>query len=166
MTAPADTKPLVDISGLRHDIHRLLVLLLADERMSEVEAFSDLADDYHEREVNRLLIWIAIASRQLLVIDARTANRTCGRFYRRYPLDNWVNLNFRGACNTIIHAVEIIPYGIPEDEEDPPRRKFYDGTITIRGAKKRGGRFNTRAEMEVRQFAECCILLADGFLEG
>ena len=53
--------PVVDIAGLRRDIYRLLVLLLADDKVVEVDAFSELADDYHEGEVNRLLIWITIA---------------------------------------------------------------------------------------------------------
>ena len=160
-----DKAPVVDIFGLRRDIYRLIVLLLADEKVVQVETFSDLADDYHEGEVNQLLIWISIASRQLLDIDGSVSNKICGRFSNQYPHGEWSDLNFRRACNTIIHAVEIIPYDVNYTEEDPPQRVRYNGTVTIRGRRHRSSKYNTRAEMDFQQFAECCTLLASSFLE-
>ena len=157
--------PLVDISGLRHDIHRLLVLLFADEKLAQVDAFDDLSNDYHEREVNRLLIWISIASRQLLDIDAGREGQTCGRICPHYPDGDWQDLTFRRACDTIIHAVEIIPYEVSETQEDQGQRECYRGKITIRGRRKRSGRNVTRAEIHFQKFAECCTLLAGGFLK-
>ena len=63
-----DDVPVVNVAALRRDIYRLVVLLLADERVAEVAAFRDLADSEsnHESEVSRLLIWVSIACRQLL----------------------------------------------------------------------------------------------------
>ena len=65
----ADATPLIDVGALRSDLYRLVVLLLADESVAKVDTFRDLADAHHEAEVNRLLIWVAIATRQLLDID-------------------------------------------------------------------------------------------------
>ena len=164
--AEHDDPPVVNVAALRRDIYRLIVLLLADERVTEVEAFRDLADSEsnHESEVSRLLIWIAIATRQLLDIkEHRTSERTCGRFCRDYPRDAWRDLTFRTACNAVIHAVEIIPYDLPEDEVDQRDRARYTGTITIRGRGRRK-RMSTRAVVDFRQFAEYCTVLAEDFL--
>lgn len=165
MAESNDKVPVVDILGLRRDIYQLLVLLLADDKVVEVDAFSDLADDYHEGEVNRLLIWVSIASRQLLDIDSRIENKTCGRFCNQYPGGPWSALSFRRACSTVIHAVEIVPYEVTEDEEEQQRRERYSGTVTVRGKKSRSSKYNTRAEVDFQLFAECCILLTDSFLE-
>lgn len=164
-----DDAPVVSVAALRRDIYRLIVLLLADERVAEVAAFRDLADSEsnHESEVSRLLIWISIACRQLLNIkEHRTAAKTCGRFCRDYPRVPSKDLTFVAACSAIIHAVEILPFEPPEDDaEIPARGRYsYNGTITVRG-RGRGNRLSTRAVVNFPQFAECCALLSDDYLK-
>ena len=166
MAEPDNEPPVVNVAALRRDIYRLIVLLLADERVAEVGAFRDLADSEsnHESEVSRLLIWVAIATRQLLDIKEHyTSGQACGRFCRDYPRAAWMDLTFRTACNAVIHAVEIVPYDLPEDEVDPRDRARYTGTITIRG-RGHGKRVSTRAVMNFQQFAEYCTLLSADFL--
>ena len=163
-----DDAPVISVAALRRDIYRLIVLLLADEKVAEVATFRDLADSdsTHESEVTRLLIWAAIACRQLLDIkEHHTAEKTCGRFCRDYPRGRWGNLTFIAACNAVIHAVEILPYEPPKDDaEIPARGRYsYNGTITIRG-RGRGNRLGTRAVVDFPRFAECCASLSGDYL--
>lgn len=159
--------PVISVAALRRDIYRLIVLLLADEKVADVAAFRDLADSdsTHESEVTRLLIWAAIACRQLLDIEEHdTAEVTCGRFCRDYPRGRWKNLTFVAACNAVIHAVEIVPFDLPETDAEPLVRGRYNGTITIRG-RGRGNRLVTRAEVDFQSFAECCASLSGDYVE-
>ncbi len=169
MAGNDDDAPVINVAALRRDIYRLVVLLFADARVAEVPAFRELADseNNHESEVNRLLIWISIATRQLLNINEhQTSARTCGQLCRDYPRAAWKNLTFVAACNAIIHAVEILPFEPPEDDADIPARGrySYNGTITIRG-RGRGNRLGTRAVVDFPRFAECCVLLSDDYLK-
>ena len=156
--------PSIDIARLRADVYRLSVLLFAEPSVIEVDALRILSADHHENEVNRLLIWIAIATRQLLDIDASTGRERCGRICRDFPDGEWKELEFRSACNTIIHAVEINSYDVDAVDEKAPRA-CYDGKITIRG-RGRGKSRNTRAVVEFEKFAECCIRVSGNFLRG
>ena len=74
------------------------------------------------------------------------------------------NLTFVAACNAVIHAVEIVPFDLPEDDAETPVRGRYNGTITIRG-RGRGNRLGTRAEVDFLNFAECCASLSGDYLE-
>ena len=162
-----DDAPVISVAALRRDIYRLIVLLLADEKVAEVAAFRDLADSdsNHESEVTRLLIWAAIACRQLLDIKEHDmAEKTCGRFCLDYPRGRWGNLTFIAACNAVIHAVEIVPFDLPEDDAKTAVSGRYNGTITIRG-RGRGNRLGTRAEVDFLSFAECCALLSGDYLQ-
>lgn len=154
--------PLIDVAGLRRDLYRLVVLLLADESVAEVGAFRDLADAHHEVEVNRLLIWVAIAVRQLLDLDSARAGQSCGQLWPDLRRDASRDLTFRDACNKIIHAVEITPYDLGDDPGTIPERARYDGKITIRG--RREGKI-TRAVVDFRRFAEYCTVLSSEFLK-
>ena len=161
-----DDAPVVNVAALRRDIYRLVVLLLADEKVAEVAAFRDLADSEsnHESEVSRLLIWVSIACRQLLNIkEHHTETTTCGRFCRDYPRVAWGNLTFVAACSSVIHAVELLPFDLPEDDDRAPARRRYTGTITIRGRGRRN-RLGTRAVVDFPRFAECCVSLSDDYL--
>lgn len=159
-------RPIIDIAALRGDVYRLSVLLFAEPSVIEVDALRILSDDHHENEVNRLLVWIAIATRQLLDIGDSTEKERCGRFYWDFPGGEWEELEFRNACNAVIHAVEIISYDVDAVGEEAARACF-DGKITIRGRKRKHGKSrNTRAVVEFEKFAECCIRVSDNFLKG
>lgn len=162
MADDTDAAPLIDVAGLRRDLYRLIALLLADERVAEVDAFRELADVHHEAEVNRLLIWVAIAVRQLLDLDDTTAKRTCGQLWPDLRREASQDLTFRDACNKIIHAVEITPYDLGDDPGTIRDRARYDGEIRIRG-RWRGQ--STRTVVDFRQFAECCTVLSSEFLK-
>ena len=71
------------------------------------------------------------------------------------------DLTFREACNKIIHAVEIVPYGLGDDPATMPDRARYEGRITIRGSWR--GR-NTHTVIDFRRFAEYCAALSSEFL--
>ena len=162
MPDETDATPLIDVAALRRDLYSLVVLLLADESVAEVDAFRDLADAHHEAEVNRLLIWVAIAVRQLLDIDGAGAGQACGRLWTDVRNQTSGDLTFRDACNKIIHAVEIIPYGLGDDPATIPDRARYDGEIRIRG--RRYGK-TTRAIVDFRRFAGYCNVLSSEFLK-
>ena len=162
MAGDTDTTPLIDVAALRGDLYRLVALLLADESVAEVKAFRDLANAHHEAEVNRLLIWVAIAVRQLLDIDGTTARQVCGQLWPDLRREASQDLTFRDACNKIIHAVEIVPYRLGDDPATIPERARYDGTITIRG---RWYGKSTRTDVDFRQFAGYCTELSSRFLK-
>ena len=84
-TTSQHTDALIDVAALRGDVYRLAVLLYAERSVIEIDALRMLSDDHHDREVNRLMIWIAIASRRLLDIDDSTASARCGRICWDYP---------------------------------------------------------------------------------
>ena len=163
-TSSQHTDALIDVAALRGDVYRLAVLLYAERSVTEIEALRMLSDDHHDSEVNRLLIWIAIASRQLLDIDASTASARCGRICWDYPDGEWKDLSFRSACNSAIHAVEIIPYD-PGEVEVGPHRACYNGKITILGQGRRKG-VRTRTVLEFERFAECCVRVSSNFRKG
>ena len=163
-TTSQHTDALIDVAALRGDVYRLAALLYAERSVTEIEALRMLLDDHHDREVNRLLIWVAIASRQLLDIDGSTESERCGRIYRGSSGEKWSDLSFRHACNTVIHAVEIIPYD-PDDIEEGESRACYNGRIAIRG-KGRGKGADIRAVIEFEKFAECCVQVSSAFPRG
>ena len=158
-----DATPLIDIPALRRDVYYLVALLFSDESVAKVDALRDLADAHYEAEVNRLLIWVAIAVRQLLDINGDLSRRTCGRLRPDLRDPASEDLTFRDACNKIVHAVEIIPYDLGDNETTIPDRASYNGTITIRGRGRRKG-VSTHAVVDFGLFAEYCTLLSEGFL--
>ena len=62
---------LINVSSYRRDLYQLISLLHADEKVAGVAEFKELSEVNHETEANRLLIWIATASRQFLDLDER-----------------------------------------------------------------------------------------------
>ena len=158
--APVDG-PNINLLSLRADVYRLLCLLVADETVNAVELFREAGHQIHEEEVNRLLIWIAVATRQLFDLDGDDEDRECGRLWRRYPSDDVEPLTFRKACDKVIHASEIVAYPLPEDADadgDDVRSttRPYAGTITIRTRASRGHPAS-RAELEFEAFARHCF---------
>ena len=87
-------KPIANIDIYRLDIYRLLVMLLADKEIVKDETFKTLGNEFSEGEVNRLLILIAVISRQLLEGEysaektgvskqsiKELANKECGKYW-------------------------------------------------------------------------------------
>ena len=111
-------RSLVPVPSYLRDLYQLITLLLSDRRVAGIADFRALSEVNHA-EVNRLLIWIATATRQFLDmdepgIDRSMANVACGQYWNTYTgdpdRDNREALRFRQACNIVIHAVEITSY--------------------------------------------------------
>ena len=152
-------RSLVPVPSYLRDLYQLITLLLSDRRVAGIADFRALSEVNHEAEVNRLLIWIATATRQFLDMDQRRidrsmANVACGQYWNTYTgdpdRDNREALRFRQACNIVIHAVETYD----------PDRGYHRGVITIRGRRRRqfGSQAN-RAALDFVQFAKHCIRL-------
>lgn len=138
-------------------------MLLADKQMTGNAAFMSLSNDNFDNEVNRLLILVAVITRQLLENTDNEENRFCGIFWHDYPAQKNCNkLKFKQACSMIIHAKDIhtkvLDYYYSEDTSKPmPGQKalYFKDKITIIGQKK------NRAEIEVRAFVQHCINLSN-----
>lgn len=161
----ASETPNINVLSLRADLYRLLCLLLADEQINSAEVFREVGSQIHENEVNRLLIWVAVATRQLLELDDGEATAACGRLWTRYPTGDPEVLTLRKACDKVIHASEIVPYDIPTGDdpvgtEVPLKTRYSAGRIALRT--KASGRYPaSRAELEFETFAEHCFRLTE-----
>ena len=138
-------------------------MLLADGKVSAHPLFQEAAADIHEKEVNRLLIWVAIAVRQLLAIDQTDEEQSCGILWNDFPDGTKDTLTFRKACDKIIHANEIIAYRItydpiPDDPDESSVKtgesplRYYAGTITIRTTASKRYKAS-RCELDFETFA-------------
>ena len=170
MARDKDESPIINIPSYRRDLYQLLTLLLADEKVAMNANFKNLSESNHDNEVNRLLIWIATATRQLLDIRNHAIGaQICGQYCNNFPHTGYDDLTFRTACNAIIHAVEILSYD-PDDEESSLegtwKADYYQGTITVRGKRRlRSRQQATRALLDCEKFVEYCILLSEEFIE-
>lgn len=164
--------PNINVVSLREDIYRLVCMLLADEKVSARPLFQEAAADIHEWEVNRLLIWTAIAVRQLLEINHTDEEHPCGILWNDFPNGTKETLTFRKACDKLIHANEIIAYPIPydpisdesSDKAGESSLRHYEGTITIRTTASTRYKAS-RCELDFETFAGYCFRLAERFLE-
>ncbi len=183
MTRTVDI-PIVNITIYRLDIYRLLTLLLADEIIVKDAIFKDIGNDNFDNEVNRLLVLIAVVTRQLLRSYPDFVNNLCGSFYHNYPADNTPKeLIFKKACSMIVHATDINIKSQDYSYRDHPtdiniksqdysyselvskkpnevKDRYYQGIITIIGEKKE------RAELNFKKFAKYCIKLSNKIKEG
>ena len=85
-------RSLVPVPSYLRDLYQLITLLLSDQRVAGIADFRALSEVNHEAEVNRLLIWIATATRQFLDMDQRRidksmANVACGQYWNTYTGD-------------------------------------------------------------------------------
>ena len=155
--------PIVNIAIYRLDIYRLLTLLLADEIIVKDIVFKDIGNDNFDNEVNRLLVLVAVITRQLLRSYTEFDDNKCGDFYYNYPeKDTLKDLTFNKACSMIIHAIDIDiksqDYYYSEDISTKPvkaEHRYYQGIIIIIGKKKE------RAELKFEKFAKYCIELSN-----
>ena len=147
-------KPIVDTTTLRRDLYFVMSLLLADKKIAKIPDAITWTKDFYESEVRKQLLWVATALRGLLDFlnekKVEVCNiQSCGEYWADFPNKKDQPLNFRQACNAIIHAKEILPYNGSEKESTKPA--IYIDRITVRG-KHRGKA--TRAQADIIQFVQ------------
>ncbi len=131
MTSNTD-KPVVNTLTLRRDLYFVMSLLLADEKVAKVEGVANWAQDFHENEVRRLMLWVAVALRGLLdLLPQKNSikDKSCGEYWDVFPKGKEKVLKFRQACNSIIHAKEIWPYRVGTGE-------YFYRSFSVVGEKK------------------------------
>ena len=147
-------RPIVDMPTLRRDLYLLTSLLLADKtvgKMPDVVAWTGV---FHESEVARLVLWTSAALRSLLDLPEEKNNlgeQHCGEYWNDFPSHGETALTFRQACNSAIHAKEIMPYWAPEHEPKRMDKPFYIDRITVRGSHKGKA---TRAQIDIIRFVQ------------
>lgn len=181
--------PVLNISLFLRDIYLLLTMTLADKAINEILEFQSIAGDNYENEVKRLLVFSAVSARQMMELienDTRKENyreQTCGQFRTRNGLEQTASdkLTFWKACNSIIHAEDIMPYHIAQNtlvtgdttlpemysiysttQSTPVEQRCYKGTITVHSEYK--GKQEI-AEISGQEYAKCCIMLGEGQLK-
>lgn len=164
---------------VRRDLYLVMSLLLADERVAKVHNVVVWTRDFHENEVSRLMLWIATATRGLLdLLEERKdtfSKQHCGEYWADFPKSRECPLTFRQACNSIIHAKEILPHRVPERDSLPPINKpfgnertlkkvkrSYTDRITVRGTNKGT---TTRARLDIIRFVKIAYELTNSFRE-
>ena len=160
--------PIVDMLTVRRDLYLVMSLLLADERVGKVHNVVVWTRAFHENEVRRLMLWVATAMRGLLgLLDKEKdtfSKQNCGEYWAAFPKDSEkpLALTFRQACNTVIHAKEILPYRAPEHDSIKNINRVYTNRITVRGTNR--GK-TTRAQLDIIEFVRIAYELTKSFEE-
>ena len=154
--------PIIDMLTLRRDVYLLASLLLADKKMASIRNVSDWSRDLYENEVNRFMLLVAAVSRGLLDLSDKSdvENHSCGEYWPEFR-KNKESLTFRQACNSVIHAKEILPYKVKY--KAMIRQAYYVDRITVRGKHK--GK-TTRAQIDIIKFVGITGDLINSFEEG
>ncbi len=161
--------PVANISIYRLDIYRLSTLLFADRKISEKELFGQLGNAFAEAEINRLLVLIAVISRQLLDHVANQYGDHVANQYgeRGANVIGTQPLMFRKACNMIIHAKDIVirepEYFFREDGE--PSGKMVKEQPYFRGQLKITNDRKEEAIVDLEKFLEICIMVSNKVTE-
>ena len=158
--------PLIDSEILRRDLYFVMSLLLADKKVKENGGF-DWARNSHETEVTRLMLCVTVALRSVLDLleekdKARLQGKLCGEYWSDFQKGTQRPLNFRQACNSVIHTKEILPYRIPKRETKRTVKRTYADRVTVRGLYKNK---KTRALIDIIKFAQIANELIN-FQEG
>jgi len=159
-------QPIVDTPTLRRDLYLVMGLLLADREIAKAPNMTDWTQTFYDSEVRRLMLWVATAMRHLLDHKEGAFNKVrCGEYWADFPNRAKEPLTFRRACNSVIHAKEILPYKAPwsprEDSETNITRIYAD-RMTIRSVNR--GR-NTRAHLDIIQFVQIADSVINAFGE-
>lgn len=118
---------------------------------------TDWTQTFYENEVGRLMLWVATAMRGLLdgmEYKKESFNKKrCGEYWPDFPRGAKEPLTFRRACNSVIHAEEILPYKSPRKESKSKTnvKRVYIDRITVRSANR--GK-NTRAHLDIIKFVQ------------
>ena len=149
--------PIVDMATLRRDLYFVMSLLLADKKLAKVSDVASWTQNFHETEVRRLMLWVAVALRGLLDLlekkeeEELFREKYCGEYWPDFPDGIEEPLGFRQACNSVIHAKEILLYLVSEQETDGMPKRVYIDRITVRGQYRRK---TTRAQLDIIKFAQ------------
>lgn len=160
--------PIVDLLTVRRDLYLVMSLLLADEKMAQVQNVTVWTRAFHEDEVRRLMLWVSTAVRGLLdLLEERTdtfSNQHCGEYWTDFPKSSERPLTFRQACNSVIHAKEIWPYKVSQRKFNAiVTQAYYIDRITIRGKHRRK---TIRAQVDIIKFVRITDTLINSFEEG
>ena len=159
--------PIIDRLILRRDFYLLMSLLLADQKVAEIKGVSNWTQDLHKTEVRRLLLWVATASRSLLDLSGQKTlgQQSCGEYW-----DDFTNvkeeqpLDFRRACNSTIHAEEMVLYRVSRESPGKIVREtdVYVDRLTIDGTHRNK---MTRAQVDIIQFVKIGTAVINFFEE-
>ncbi len=155
--------PIVDMLTLRKDLYFLMSLLLADKEVAKNPDVIVWTSAFHENEMRRLLLWAAVAMRGLLDLPDQKDDfhkQHCGEYLIDTESTDKTALTFRQACNSIIHAKEILPYLVPEHESDTMSKRVYINRITVRG-RYRGK--TTRAQIDIVKLVQIADIIMNHF---
>ncbi len=158
--------PIIDLPTLRRDLYFVMGLLLADKFVAKIENVSIWTKPFYETEVTKLLLWVATASRNLLDWsddkNCDYADRYCGEYWKDFADKTEGKLTFRQACNSAIHAKDIVLYKIPEQELEKTDSydQVYLDRLTISGEYR--GKI-TRAQLDIIRFLQIADLLINLF---
>ena len=155
--------PIVDIPILRRDLYLVMSLLLADEKVAKIPDMVAWTGTFYETEVRRLMLWVTIALRGLLDLSQQKniPEHTCGEYWADISdIKNQEILTFRQACNSVIHAKDILLYKIPKTKPSKPTKRTYINRITVRSNKNSK---TTRAQIDIVRFVKIANTLIDSF---
>ena len=157
--------PIVDILTVRRDLYLVMSLLLADKEVGKVPNVTFWTQTFHENEVRRLLLWVATAMRGLVdLLEERKdtfSKQNCGEYWADFPKSSEHLLTFRQACNSVIHAKEILPYRASKLDNKKVKQVYID-RITVRDTNK--GK-TTRAQLDIIKFVRIAYELTKFFEE-
>ena len=155
--------PIVDLLTVRRDLYLVMSLLLADERVAKVHNVVAWTRDFYENEVRRLTLWVATAARGLLDLQEKRkdtfSKQYCGEYWADFENSKKTALTFRQACNSVIHAKEILPYRDPKPDNKKARQVYTD-RMTIRSTNR--GR-TSRAQLDIIKFVWIAYELTRSF---
>ena len=147
--------PVIETSTLRRDLYIVTSLLLADKEMAKAEAMAARADVFYENEVRRLMLWVSVAVRGLLDLLAekedRFSEKHCGEYWADFEAGKKEPLTFRQACNSSVHAKEILTYKAVQQESNREFKCAYVDRMTIRGIHQNK---QTRAQIDIIRFVQ------------
>ena len=157
--------PIIDMPILRRDLYLVMSLLLADKRVAETSGVENWTTTFYETEVRRLMVWVTVAVRGLLDLPQQKdiPEQTCGEYWPDIRDDkNQEKLTLRQACNSVIHAKEILLYKVPRQRPKRVVKRIYNGRATVRGNYKDK---TTRAQIDIVGFVKIANVLINSFEE-
>ena len=147
--------PIIEISTLRRDLYFAASLLLADKEVAKAEDMIAWTDVFYENEVRRLMLWVSVAVRGLLDLleeqEDRFSGKHCGEYWADFRAGEKTPLTFRQACNSSVHAKEILTYRAVHQESNRKIKRVYVDRITVHGIRKNK---QTIAQIDIIRFVQ------------